>query len=458
MPENTQTKAVPVLESPAQVAAPAPAPLVCTLDKAVDLLPVGVLKNAMMWDYAKLGDTDAATLTEAIGELQIQGNARHELTGAALINRFWDLHNDYAAPNCSEVRAIYEDILEHVVSLQDKFGDVFLRNDSRSMEELVERLSGECGAPDEEEKNRTEMLPVLVGRSGNVTNLRKVVKKWVTQLGNLPDREGVYKDRVNMDMIAYYFREDGVLGYCVKLISDFLQRARDKDFQQDVIDYDLANQIRYQREGSCILLGSRCNMTPQPVTKLHADWYADRRVQALIKNRTEANQVVRDAVTALFVYSDVDSALTRLVDRQKQAMNGKDKNEHSYDDVREAHLDDGVPPWRTANGGWPEDSVMENTNYRMVEALLEDAVEAVAPRAPRGSKRFREPAEEGEKKPEKPPTSKKQKVAEAPPQEVQVKVEEVEADQTNYALWGGIAAVGAGITAIALSRRSVRSR
>ena len=103
------------------------------------------------------------------------------------------------------------------------------------------------------------------------------------------------------------------------------------------------------------------------------------------------------------------------------------------------------------------DSVMENTNYRTVEATLEAAIEVAAPRQGKGAKRFREPAEEDEKRPEKPPTSKKQKVAEAPPQETPVQVEEVE-DQTNYALWGGIAAVGAGITAIALSRRSVRSR
>ena len=458
MPENTTAKPKPVLDVPDITLVKAPPPRECTMDKAVDSLPVGALKNALMWEYTKRGDTRAPTLTQAIGSMEIRGIARNETSVGNLITRYWRLHSKYVAPTCREIRETYTDILTHVVSLQTQFGDAFLERDSRETKELVERLAGETGPPDEYEKNRAESYSLFANADGTPYQLEPIVQSFLTKLGELPESEGEFADRVNIDSAVYHFRDEGVIGYCIKLIGDFLQDARDREYTEEVLDFDLNNQTNYTRFPSCILLGSQCNLHPQPVTNLHADWYADMRVIALNNPSIPGNENTRHDVTGLFIYSDVDAALTTLLDNQKGRMNFHDKTAESYDWVMNEHRHgwEGWPPWRTMGGAWPEDSTMENTNYTSLEAMLGTVIVAEPRRKGGGSKRFREPAED-DRVPPKPPVKKK-KVRKEPAEEVVVAQEEVETDDTNYALWGGLAAITAGVTVIALSRRGVRSR
>ena len=93
---------------------------------------------------------------------------------------------------------------------------------------------------------------------------------------------------------------------------------------------------------------------------------------------------------------------------------------------------------------------MDNTNYATVEAVLNEAVVAKGPRTG-GVKRFRERAEERQDKPVEKP-QKKARPDKRPEETTVVKVE-TKTDETNYALWDGLAAVTAGISAIAFSRR-----
>ena len=132
-------------------------------------------------------------------------------------------------------------------------------------------------------------------------------------------------------------------------------------------------------------------------------------------------------------------------------MNGRDKTGTTYDDVLSNFNAPTLPPWRTQNGEWPEDSVMENINYQTVESTLNDAI--TIQQARKKKRRFEEESELSLRRPEKPPTSKRQKAAEPPAGETGDDPKETE-EAPNYAMWGGLAAVTVGITAIALSRKS----
>ena len=247
-----------------------------------------------------------------------------------------------------------------------------------------------------------------------------------------------------------------MIDWCVRLINDFMQTARDKDMVDAVIKYDAANQSQYQIFKSCILLGNECRLENQPTTKLVGDWFADRRVVALI-NDPETNASVLDEITGVFIYSNVDPGhgLDALKNIVVETMEGADKTGESYDGVLSAHtLDhDRYPPIRVKGGEFPEDSEMNNANYATVEAVLNEAVVAVKPKGG-GIKRFRERAEETQEKPVEKP-QKKSKTRRRGEETTMVKAEtvETETDETNYALWGGLAAVTAGISAIAFSRR-----
>ena len=418
----------------------------CTMDKAVFALAEGhVLRNALLWDYAVKGSSEPPELTWAIDQITIHGDRRKERNVHDLVGRYWALHSKYIAPTCSEVHEIYTDILSHVVALFDRYGSLFMKPTSPQMKEFTERLAGECGAPDEEEKNRVEQYAILE----EYGSFPEMVDAWVEELGNLPPREGDYKDRVNVEMCKnWYFRKGGVIDYSIKLITDFMETARHSVMTEDVIKYDNKDQ-GYKQFPSCILLGNECTMEDHTTTSLVGDWYMDKRVQALIKNAGE-NKQTRDAITALFVYSYVDpgQGLNAIRQEQEDAMNGRDKTDASYDNVVSNFARPTFPPWRTAGGEWPEESVMENINYQAVESTLDDAITVDKPRPKK--RRFREDAEDAQPPPQKPPTSKKQKVTEPPAGETGAEPEETE-EGPNYAMWGGLAAVTVGITAIALS-------
>ena len=450
--ENTNAKAVPVVEKPRAVS-PAPPGRECNLDSAIhDMLPPGhPLTNALLWEYVARGDESVVTLTEAINEIKVRGLPRIETNATGLSATYWQLHSKYVAMTCADVRAIYGDILGHVLSLYKTYGDLFMGTNSHEMRTLVERLSGETGPPDEYEVNREKMFGVL--DMARKASLNTLITMWMDELGFLPDAEGDLVDRVSFQMNHYYFREHGVIGWCVNLINDFMQAARDKNMEEKIIKYDTVN-ANYRIFQSCILLGNPCLLQRHPTTKLTADWFADARVVALVDD-PEANASVRDEVTGLFVYSNVDPGhgVEYLKGVVEESMEGTDKTGSSYDGVLSAHKMDHerFPPLRVRGGEFPEESVMDNANYALVDTVLNEAV-VVKPQKSGGVKRFREPAEEGQAKPVDPP-KKKVKPEKRPEETALVKVETVTDDDPNYVLWGGLAAVTAGITAIALSRR-----
>ena len=454
--ENTDAKAKPVVEKP-RAEVPAPPVHECNLDSAIhDMLPDGhPLTNALMWEYVERSDESVATLTKAINEYEVRGVRRIENNATNLAAIYWELHSKYVAMTCADVRAIYGDILGHVLNLSRQYGELFMGTNSQEMKTLVERLAGECGEPDEYERNRSDMYPVLEKtRKGS---LGALVTEWMTTLGYLPNAEpgkNSLKDRVSFQMKTYSFREGGVIDWCVRLINDFMQTARDKDIGQDVIKYDAANQSTFRIFKSCILLGNQCQLQVYPTTKLTGDWFADQRVIALI-NDPETNASVRDEVTGVFIYSNVDPGhgLDALKNIVEGTMEGADKTAGSYDGVLSAHtLDhDRYPPLRVKGGEFPEEAVMDNTNFATVEAVLNEAVLVKVPKTG-GVKRFREAAEAGQDKPVEKPQKKAR--ADKRPEETVVQEVETKTDETNYVLWGGLAAVTAGITAIALSRRA----
>ena len=299
--ENTSVKATHVVEKPS-ANPPAPSVRECTMDSAIrDMLPEGhPLTNALMWDYVERGAQSYATLTKAINGYEVRGVPRIERNATNLAASYWSLHSKYVAMTCEDVRALYGDLLGHVINLSRQYGELFMGNNSQEMKELVERMAGECGEPDEFEKNRSDMYPVLEKiRKGS---LGALVTEWMTKLGYLPSAEpgtNSMKDRVSFQMNTYYCREDGLIDWCVRLINDFMQTARDKDMVDAVIKYDAANQSQFQIFKSCVLLGNQCRLETQPTTKLVGDWFADQRVLALINDPETNASVPRSGASSI---------------------------------------------------------------------------------------------------------------------------------------------------------------
>ena len=428
-----------VVNAPKQQKADPPTS-VCTIDTIVrDLAGDHVLSNVLMWDYVHRGEMKADTLTEALHELVVNGNPRKD-TMRNLVNRFWELHSKYIAPTCSDIRHMYADILGHVVSLAEKYGEVFLKNNGPAEQHLVELLAEECGEPDEAENSASENYQFLQGNLDDV-GLRGLIDKWLAEYGSLPDSEGAIKDRVNPQKInGWWFRKEGLLDFCINLISQLCLTipAKSKD---DFIAYDLKNIAggTYKLLPSCILLAKRCKLRKQTVTKLHNDWWGDSRAQALIDS-PEVNAQTRNDISTLFVYSGVDppAGILKLLREQADSWQMKDKSDSSYDDVKVAHLTGKFTPWRTQGGEWSEDSSVEDLNYKAIESRLNYAV---------GFEEYRKKAKRAREESEPvitlaTPAPKKVKTKEvAPPEE-----------ETNYALIGGLLAVTAGVAAIALSR------
>ena len=426
-------------------AKPARAESVCTMDVIVrNLAGDHVFANAIMWDYAAHGDMKAATLTEAFNDMEIQGNARKESIGNQ-ITRFWNLHSKYIAPTCSGIHDTYTDVLRHVVSLYEKYGDEFMKPTGKTIEHLFELLAILCGPADEAEESVVGHIDFLKDKVKH-QGFRSMIDGWLQEYGNIPDSEGAIKDRVNLQIIdGWFFRKEGLLDFCISLITRICDSVASLGGQgsDNFVAYDLQNIAsgKYKRFPSCILLSKECHLRPQNDTTLSTDWWGDRRVKALLDN-PEINFQTRSDLTAMFVYSGVDApnGIGYLLDKQARSMTGRDKTDQSYDGIKAEHLTGNFTPWRTANGDWPEASVVEDTNYKAIEGRLEGAVGLEEYR--KQSKRYREFKEE----PADLPTSPRVK-------KTKTKVISAEVgEKTNYAMIGGLVAITAGVAAVALSR------
>lgn len=456
----TNVKPTAVVES-AHAMVDVPPPRVYTMDNLMIKLAGGEpggavpLANAMLWDYLYNFDVNNISVYREAMSLNVVKKQPKYGNIQELTDTFWTLHSRYLRPSASEVRTIYEDVLGHVAALRRTYGDRFLVQDSIESKNLVDRLAAECGARDEVEENRREHAETLNRelRKGDVGGL---IGAWFTRYGNVPDGTGDLAARVAPEMIdGWYFRKDGVLDYCVKLISDFLERRKiETSLLEDVIAYDFQNRGKYKFLKSCVLLGSGCEWERYPNVKLSPDWWADKNVRRLME-QPGSHRGIHNAVTGLFIFSDVDTGFgaTFLMEQQSQKMSGRDKTESSYDLIKRYPYDDtsGFPPWRTADGAWPPEAIMEAGNYQTLDVLLR---EVDAPVEIRGkAKRYREDAPEKPVKQEQAATAKKQKVAEPPVAEELPQTTEKETDGPNYPLWGGLAAITVGVGAIAFSRR-----
>ena len=131
----------------------------------------------------------------------------------------------------------------------------------------------------------------------------------------------------------------------------------------------------------------------------------------------------------------------KLLQMQAASWQMKDKSDSSYDEVKVAHLTRKFTPWRTQGGEWPEDSSVEDLNYKAIESRLNGAV---------GFEDYRHKAKRAREAGEPITTL----ATPAPKKKAKVKTQEVAPPEgeTNYALVGGLLAVTAGVAAIALSR------
>ena len=434
-----------------------PARVYATCDVLVDELATQyVLGNPMVWDYAMRVDgsnVSVAFLTMAMRGLHIKGEQRRVRDVNAMVDNFWDLHSKYIALSASEIRVIYTDILGHVVSMHETFGDQFMPLASQKQQHLIELLAAECGPPDESEQSVIEYIDELNALVGK--GFRRLIEEWLMHIGDIPDSEGPQKDRVSIDMCEkWYFRREGLLDFCVRLIREFIDQllhplqipVPDEPIKA-FIQWDFDNMGNFQLVKSKILLAMPCLYDRQRVTELKRTFWDSQAVQGIADNLNK-NNAAANKLSALFIYSMVDTGhgIYTLLELQKQRMNGNNKGPNSYDEIIFEHTRIQGPPWRTRNSEWPDDDVMENTNYEYVQSILAEAEVRFfgeeLPAAPRNQ----EPAEEEEQVP-----TVGAELATVPNEPDEPPPPPVE-DADNTLLYGGLVALTAGVAAIAYSR------
>ena len=441
----------------------APERVYATCDYLVDELATGyVLGNPMVWDYAMRAtgeNVSEAFLTMAMKGMHIKGEQRLVTNINAMIDNFWDLHSKYIALTCSEVRQIYTDILGHVLSMHETFEDQFMPKDSPKQQQLIELLAMECGPPDEAEQSvieYTDQLNKLAGKG-----FRRLIEEWLTHIGDIPDSEGIHQDRVNIDMCEkWYFRADGLLDFCVRLIREFidqllhpLQVPIPDEPIRAFIAWDYENLSNFKIIRSKILLAMPCLYDRQRVTELKRPFWDNQTIQTIANNLSKVNSRANE-LSALFIYSGVDAGhgINALLEAQKQSMNGNNKTLNSYDDIQFEHTRIRGPPWRTRNSAWPDDSVMENTNYKYVRRILDERQPLpqppdapFVPAQPQTAQSTALPASPPESPRNQPPEEEER--VDVDPREP---AEEEQPD--NILLYGGLVALTAGVAAIAYSR------
>ena len=109
-------------EGPDLIMAPPPPTRLCTCDSAIRALTREghPLAKALMWDYASAGNTEIATLTEALNGIGIRGNPRKFQNVQEMVDRYWVLHSTYVAPSAGEINAIYARVLGHVSTIDSQ--------------------------------------------------------------------------------------------------------------------------------------------------------------------------------------------------------------------------------------------------------------------------------------------------------------------------------------------------
>ena len=468
-------KIVHEAEKPKKLPRPPPQNHYATSDAVVlELSTRTVLQNAMLWDYATHASSSYGrdVLEAALTPLE---DLNYNTTGEArkqsvpgMITTFWELHSKYIAPNGTQVRGMYKDVLDHVTSLYQQYGDDFMESGSKQEQAFVRCLAEESVPPDESE---------AVGDNGVLERLQVFLKQtsfvmlldhWLTNWANLPVGEDA--ESVNMDLNAnVYFKPNGVLGIAIRLISEFIERLRhppnapqdNSDNLRQFVDWQMKYSGQFTYFPSCILLGVPCVIAPQSVTQLQPSFWENNGIQLILKQMSkEQKHPAADTISALFIYSGIDpsNGIDAMLELMSSALHGSDKAtdglDSQYTQVLTEHTRMRGPPWRTKNTAWPDGAVMENSNYAYAKMLIDLA--AVPTRAiveesmPAGGEKRAATVLETEKL--VPPTSKRQKVTEKPKEEETVEIEE----GTNLPLIGGILAITAGIGAVYMSRRGRR--
>jgi len=440
-------------------------PRALSMDRLIKELAGGVpgystpFENMLMWESRAEGAIYQLPVLQAAirGEDYTKTVKFEPITQTQdLVDRFWRLHSKYFAPSAVEVRVLYEDLLGHCIALEQRYGRSFIAPNSKVFRELVEALAEECGKPDEAEVSRVSNAEAI-NQIYQSENFAVLLQRWVgTQrdpgLSWTVNWEPEYRDQVNFDLLVWIFRVGGVLDRCLGLIRDVCKYVQTLGHGaiEAFCQFDMAKLGEYRSLRSSILLGCSCEFEAQLDVTLTPDWWVDPKTQHLIRFPA-SNRAVREELTTLFVFSNVDSpaGIHLLLDFQQQQMNGTAKTPDSYQRVKQFITEQGdtLTPWRTKNGAWPMDSVVENGNYQAIEEILRGVRSDVVIRS-KVARRREEPAETVE-----PP--KRPKKASAPLELIEKPVEIIQ--EKSYAFWGGLAAVTLGLGAIAFSnQRQVR--
>ena len=428
-----------------------------------------VLGHAMMWDYATHSNYEDFTREVLEAAITPMGDLNYNTKGEArlqsvpkMIRTFWRLHSQYIAPNGMQVHVIYDDVLKHITSLLQQYGDDFLAKGSKPEQYFVEALARESVPADESEKvadnGIIEVLQTYLQKNGLVM----LIDEWFRTWANIPKRDGQLKHRVNMDLNSkVYFKHDGVLNHSIRLISEFIEKLRhppnnpkdNTDNLRKFIDWQMQYQSAFQVFPTCILLAVPCVLPVQSVTQLRPDFWENNGIQMIVKQMSlEEKHPAADIISALFIYSGIDpsNGIDAMLELQSTKLHGADKNSddlRDYEAVLTEHTRMRGAPWRTKNTAWPEDSVMEDRNYTYVKMIVEAAripTKAIVERSKRPKQsRSAQVLETEDLNP------KRQKVTPNPKDEAVVETEQ----GTNLPLIGGIAAISAGIAAVYLSRR-----
>ena len=336
------------------------------------------------------------------------------------VTRYWQLYDDYLLPNGNALVAWYEDLLHHVIQINNVYGKdyddtLLVFNHLEIMRKLADNMDNRYNMDHHEGGKRFNVLMKEYQKVGNtkLDGLRVVCTLWIKKYGFLPTEN---LDAYNEGNMLWHLRANGVIDFCVRAITQFASHQVKKESSSPGRNSFANRQLsgKYQKEKSGYrfrvftnwgLIGLPTPDIEQLEDAVHfkQDWWGKPGICAIMANPQAYTPEIFD-IARLFIYSGVDPSkgifplnddVQKRVHRDP-ASSVQKMTDHIHETTWPVTQ---VVPFRLAEGNsavgiWPENTRMEASNFAILETYISSIKQKPAPKQ-RPLKRFREPEEAG---------------------------------------------------------------
>ena len=354
---------------------------------------MGSREEARKPDTKKLCLDYAFAVTKGVAD-ETGFKHRRKATVVDAVDNYWDLYQDFLLPDGLRLREWHEDILEHVIKINDRYAKEFADDEPLPTvfqhTELLNILARNCVAAGDDRaisKNHEILKAAYKKPKDDDASLKHMVNEWLAKYGNLPAGDAPYDELWTKRMLG----PNGVLEFCVRAITQFANtwvkkhalRTRKEQVGQ-AYERSGTTSRRFKHFPYWGLVG----LAPPRISKLQGEvtltksFFSEPGCAKIWQNLGTFKKEQFD-LTRLFIYSGVDE--TRGIRKLQEwcirrcqqvgktfraAFNMAMKHETGFNQTT-------AIPWRLVEGVsrvgvWPLDSCrMEVTNHRHVNDVLE---------------------------------------------------------------------------------------